>query len=66
MLDEYDERYRRVFRAAFDAGVRAAEELPDEDVQTLRRYSGVVGLIAEHVALTRKRAPRRAFADAEK
>lgn len=66
MLDEYDETYRRVFRAAFDAGVRAAQDLPDEDIQTLRRYSGVVGLIAEHVALTRERAPRRMLADAEK
>lgn len=53
MLREYDETYQRVFRAAFDAGVRIAQELPDAEVESLRRYTGVVGLVAEHVAMTR-------------
>jgi hypothetical protein len=56
MLREYEESYQRVFRAAFDAGVRIAEELPDEEVESLRKYSGVVGLVAEHVAMARDRS----------
>lgn len=56
MLREYEESYQRVFRAAFDAGVRIAQELPDADVESLRRYTGVVGLVAEHVAMTRDHA----------
>lgn len=62
MLQDYDDRYQRVFRAAFDAGVRSAEDLPDEDVEHLRRYTGVVGLVAEHVALTRERSQSRSEA----
>lgn len=54
MVREYDESYQRVFRAAFDAGVRIARELPDAEVESLRRYTGVVGLVAEHVAMTRE------------
>jgi hypothetical protein len=66
MLEEYDERYLRVFGAAFEAGVLAAQELSDDDLALLRRYSGVVGLIADHVALTRERESPRALADVEK
>lgn len=50
-----DEAYMRVFSSSFSAGVEAAEELSDVELQTLRRYTGIVGLVAEHVLLARGR-----------
>lgn len=55
MLREFEENYQRVFGAAFDAGVRSARDLSDAEITSLRRYTGMVGLIAEHVAMMRER-----------
>ncbi len=50
-----DETYMHVFRSSLSAGVEAAEELSDVELETLRRYAGIVGLVAEHVLLARSR-----------
>jgi len=59
MREPYDESYLRVFNAAMSAAVDAAWGLPDREIERLKRYSGIVGLAAEHVQTTRSRSKER-------
>jgi hypothetical protein len=61
--DIYGDVYMKVFREALGAAVEAIRALSDEQVDLLARYSGVVGLAAEHVKRTRGRALQQAPRD---
>jgi hypothetical protein len=54
VADAYDPAYLKVFDAAFATGIEAAEELADEDLERLSAYSGMVGIVAQHVLQTRR------------
>ena len=43
----------QVFNAAMTAAVERVRQLPDEEIAQLTRYSGIVGLAAEHVQASR-------------
>lgn len=57
--EAYDPAYLRIFDATFSAGVEAAEELSDDDLERLAHCSGLVGIIAEHVRFARLGERRR-------
>jgi len=57
VADAYDPAYVRLFDASLTAGVAAAEDLPDEDLERLSSYTGIVGIVAQHVLTTRRSAP---------
>jgi len=59
MRDVYGESYMRVFDAAMTAAVDAVHRLPLGEVERLTRHSGIVGLAAEHVLATKRRARRK-------
>jgi hypothetical protein len=43
----------QVFNAAMTAAVERLQQQPDDEIAELTRYSGIVGLAAEHVQATR-------------
>jgi hypothetical protein len=49
----------QVFNAAMTAAVDFVRQLPDEEIARLRRYSGIVGLAAEHVQTARTEQNRK-------
>jgi len=53
MRASYSEEYFRVFGAAFDAAVEAATRLSDQELDSLARYSGIVGIAAKQVRAAR-------------
>jgi hypothetical protein len=53
---EYGESYSRIFEAAFNAGIEAAAQFSDAEIERLSRYTGIVGMVAQHVKETRARA----------
>lgn len=53
MLPGYSETYMEIFRAALSAAVIAAEQLSDDELAQLARYSGIVGLAAKQVKASR-------------
>jgi hypothetical protein len=53
MRGNYSEEYLRVFGAAFSAAVEAAAQLSDRELDSLVRYSGIVGMAAEQVKAVR-------------
>jgi len=57
VADTYDPAYLRLFDASLAAGVAAAEELPDADLERLSSYTGIVGIVAQHVLVTRRGVP---------
>ncbi len=48
-----------IFNAAMTAAVDRVRQLPDEEIARLTRYSGVVGLAAEHVKASRTAQNRK-------
>jgi hypothetical protein len=57
VADTYDPAYLRLFDATLSAGVAAAEDMPDADLERLSAYTGIVGIVAQHVLSTRRGAP---------
>ncbi|HEY8029789.1 MAG TPA: hypothetical protein VIE38_09800 [Gaiellaceae bacterium] len=53
------ESYMEIFNAAMTAAVDRVRQLPDEEIARLTRYSGVVGLAAEHVKASRTAQNRK-------
>jgi len=53
------ESYMQVFNAAMTAAVERVRQLPDEEIARLTRYSGIVGLAAEHVQASRTEQKRK-------
>ena len=53
MDNSFSDSYMQVFDAAMTAAVERIRELPDEEIAELARYSGIVGLAAEHVQTSR-------------
>ena len=53
MHGSYSEEYLRVFGAALSAAVEVAAELSDRELESLARYSGIVGMAAEQVKAAR-------------
>ena len=43
----------QVFNAAMTAAIERVRQLPDDEIAELARYSGIVGLAAEHVKMSR-------------
>lgn len=59
MRRSHSESYMQVFNAAMTAAVDRVRQLPDEEIARLRRYSGIVGLAAEHVQAARTEQNRK-------
>jgi hypothetical protein len=59
MRGSYSEPCLRVFGAAFSAAVEAALQLSDRELESLARYSGIVGMAAEQVKAARSDARDR-------
>ena len=59
MQGDYSESYLRIFGAAFDAGLEAASHLSDRELEKLSRYSGIVGIVAQHIKEQRARDVRK-------
>ena len=53
MRRSLSESYMQVFNAAMTAAVDRVRQLSDEEIARLTRYSGIVGLAAEHVQAAR-------------
>jgi len=49
----------QVFDAAMTAAVERVQKLPEEEIACLARYSGIVGLAAEHVQASRTEQNRK-------
>lgn len=54
VADAYDPAYLKLFDASFAAGIEAAEQLLDEELERLSTFTGIVGVVAGHVLLNRK------------
>lgn len=52
-LGRYDDTYMSVFAPALEATLDVATDLSDDELERLARYSGIVGLAAEHVLFGR-------------
>ena len=52
-MQRLSDSYMQVFNAAMTAAVERLQQLPDDEIAELTRYSGIVGLAAEHVQATR-------------
>lgn len=48
-----------MFDAAMTAAVDRMRQLPDDEIARLARYSGIVGLAAEHVKASRSEENRK-------
>lgn len=48
-----------MFDAAMTAAVDRMRQLPDDEIARLARYSGIVGLAAEHVKASRAAQSRK-------
>lgn len=59
MRRSLSESYKQVFNAAMTAAVDRVRQLPDEEIARLTRYSGIVGLAAEHVQALRAEQKRK-------
>jgi hypothetical protein len=59
MQRSFSESYRQVFDAAMTAAVDRMRQLPDDEIARLARYSGIVGLAAEHVKASRAAQSRK-------
>jgi hypothetical protein len=53
------ESYMAVFNAAMTAAVDRVGQLPDEEIERLKHYSGIVGLAAGHVQAARTAQRRK-------
>ena len=53
MDSSLSESYMQVFNAAMTAAIERMRQLPDDEIAELARYSGIVGLAAEHVKMSR-------------
>jgi hypothetical protein len=59
MQRSFSESYKQVFDAAMTAAVDRVRQLPDDEIARLARYSGIVGLAAEHVKASRSEENRK-------
>jgi hypothetical protein len=59
MRRSLSESYMQIFNAAMSAAVDRVRQLSDEEIARLTRYSGIVGLAAEHVRASRAEQNRK-------
>ncbi len=59
MQRSLSDSYMQVFNAAMTAAFDRVRQLPDEEIARLTRYSGIVGLAAEHVKASRAEQNRK-------
>ena len=59
MQRSLSDSYMQVFNAAMTAAVDRVRQLPDEEIAELARYSGIVGIAAEHVKASRTAQSRK-------
>jgi len=56
LFREYGDAYQQLFEGALAGGIERARGLSDADLRDLERYSGIVGLVAQHVLESRRLA----------